>query len=222
MKEKYIDTMCELKDKLISVVEMEMHSGLENVDANELGEVVDMIKDLAEAKKYCCEAEYYENVNKAMTQKEHGQYNPEEEMSEEMRYGYNTNRGNFHNYEYPINQRMGYHPYVDQKPYIQEYLTNPNFEHEMMNRMGYGNSNSGSRGNDDMSRYGRAYNAYQQSRRYYTQTNSQEDKDKMEHHAQEHMADTVATIREIWKNAEPELRKRMKTDMKKLLEEMNE
>lgn len=44
--------MKEIKDCLIECVQSEMHD-LENADTHELGEVVDMIKDLSEAMYYC-------------------------------------------------------------------------------------------------------------------------------------------------------------------------
>ena len=45
-----IERMKAMKDKLISCVEAEMAENLNTVDTRELGEAVDMIKDLAEAK----------------------------------------------------------------------------------------------------------------------------------------------------------------------------
>lgn len=50
--EKYKD-MKDLKHSLIDAAKMEMAKGIDNVNAEELGEVVDMIKDLAEACYYC-------------------------------------------------------------------------------------------------------------------------------------------------------------------------
>lgn len=56
----------ELKHKLLDAVKAEVSKGVENVDTEELGEVVDMIKDLASAEKDCMEACYYELVCEAM------------------------------------------------------------------------------------------------------------------------------------------------------------
>lgn len=42
----------------------------------------------------------------------------------------------------------------------------------------------------------------------------------MTKHAREHIANSVATMREIWGNAEPELRKQMKADLQALIGEM--
>lgn len=60
----------ELKHDLIDAVKAQVAGGLENVNTEELGEVVDMIKDLAEAEEACMEACYYETVTEAMTEGE--------------------------------------------------------------------------------------------------------------------------------------------------------
>lgn len=56
----------ELKHKLVEAVKMELAGGVEGVDTQEMGEVIDMIKDLASAEKDCMEACYYELVCEAM------------------------------------------------------------------------------------------------------------------------------------------------------------
>ena len=42
----------------------------------------------------------------------------------------------------------------------------------------------------------------------------------MTRHANEHVADTMETVREIYKSADPDLKKRIKTDLTKLISEM--
>lgn len=42
----------------------------------------------------------------------------------------------------------------------------------------------------------------------------------MNAHALEHVSDTIATMRDIWKSADPDLKKRMKSDFTNLLSEM--
>lgn len=68
-----------MKDKLIE----EAQSRLQNMDGGsieQMGQIIDMIKDLSEAEKSCLEAEYYDGVIDAM---ESGQ-----------RYGYDGQGGN--------------------------------------------------------------------------------------------------------------------------------
>ena len=57
----------EIKHKLIDWVKTETAKGFESpAEVEILGEVVDMIKDLASAEESCMEAAYYENVTEAM------------------------------------------------------------------------------------------------------------------------------------------------------------
>lgn len=54
------------KDRLIDAFNGSISKGIENIDAEEAGEVTDMIKDLAEAEKECWEACYYKSIVEAM------------------------------------------------------------------------------------------------------------------------------------------------------------
>lgn len=76
----------EIKHKLIEAVESELAEGIQNVDTAEMGEVIDMIKDLAEAEKDCMKAAYYENVTEAM-----GEYE-ENERAGYDRWRYSSGR----------------------------------------------------------------------------------------------------------------------------------
>lgn len=78
---KKLEDLNEIKHKLIEAVEMELAGGIQNVDTAELGEVIDMIKDCAEAEKDCMKACYYELICEAMT-----------EDGEEGSYGYDRYR----------------------------------------------------------------------------------------------------------------------------------
>ena len=70
----------EMKEQLVRTAQQQLSHGIENVDTHEMGMVVDMIKDLAEAEKACYEAEYYASVVDAM------------EEAEEERWGYDDGR----------------------------------------------------------------------------------------------------------------------------------
>lgn len=225
--ESKMTDLCEVEDRLIETLKCEFGKGAQCVDTDEAGKVVDMIKDLAEAKKDCYKALYYESVVAAMHE------------SEDV-YGYNPNRYSSGRYAPAGRGRRGYEvmPYID-RPYdmgdtdLSEIL-----------RMGY---NAGGRSGVKMhdlsvngnpytdtphitdkhsehpwdDRYGKAYNEYKDSRRYYTETKSPAHKQEMESHATEHIMDTISTVREIYKNSEPELRKKIKDDMAKLVSEMS-
>lgn len=196
-----LHTICSMKERLVDALNMHINQGIEHMDAKEAGEVADMIKDLAEAERNCYEACYYKTVIEAM---EKG------DAEEQERYGYNMNRSASTG-RYISGGRGGYRPYMDQMPYINSYLNDPNFKENM--RMGYPMDHY-----ED--RYGKAYNEYKNSRRHYTESNSEHDRNEMNAHATEHVGDTIATIRDIWKSADPDLKKRMKADFTNLIGEM--
>lgn len=87
------------------------------------------------------------------------------------------------------------------------------YNHEMSERYGRENERSDQR-------YGKPYREYLDARKHYTETKSARDKEDMEMYANEHMMDTIGTIREMYRTAEPDLRKRMKADLTKLVGEM--
>lgn len=58
--------LSEMKEKLVSWTQEAMMNGKQELDTDELGKVVDMIKDLAEAEEKCWKACYYKKVIEAM------------------------------------------------------------------------------------------------------------------------------------------------------------
>lgn len=74
----------EMLETLASCAKTEVENGIKEVDTHEMGEVVDMIKDLAEA-------EYYATITKAMNESEYGVDYDETGRIDEKRY-YNRNR----------------------------------------------------------------------------------------------------------------------------------
>lgn len=48
-----MEKLKEMKERLVDAAKMELDKGIDNVNTEELGEVVDMIKDLSEACYYC-------------------------------------------------------------------------------------------------------------------------------------------------------------------------
>ena len=185
--------MCDIKCKLIDAVKEEFGKGTENVRTAEMGEVIDMIKDIAEAEKDCYKALYYKTVTEAMG-----------DASEE-RYGYT---------------KRIYRPYGDRDPYLDEYLHNGDDPYSHNFKMGYTFPKEKYMDRIGDARYGKAYNDYKMARRSYTTTNDTMAKDEMNAHALEHVSDTIATMRDIWKSADPDLKKRIKSDFTNLLSEM--
>lgn len=66
-------------EKLSELAKCELEKGVENVDTKEMGEVVDIIKDLSEA-------EYYAKISKAMDESEYGKEYDEYGAYDEPRY----------------------------------------------------------------------------------------------------------------------------------------
>jgi len=159
-----------------------------------------MIKCLAETEKECQEADYYEAVVQAM--EENG-------MMESERMGYNPNRNRMGQYsdgragnrngnsDSGSNSRRGYSP------------------DRMYSRMMPGDDRD--EWGDDDPRYSEAFNRFRKAKRYYTKSHSEEDKQRMKDASNEHMMETMATIREMWDDADPDLRTRMKADLTNLV-----
>jgi hypothetical protein len=58
----------EIKDKVLGRMETAMteRGSIDRMDVKEMGELADIIKDLAKAEKSCWEAEYYRSITEAM------------------------------------------------------------------------------------------------------------------------------------------------------------
>lgn len=112
---KPIKKMCE---KLMDAVNHELDKGIENVNAEELGEIIDMIKDLYEAKEKMYKACYYKQIMEAMEESEYGEDYDEYGPMDDGRRGYRgqprDSRGRYMSrrgrgkmgYEEPMTYRM--------------------------------------------------------------------------------------------------------------------
>ena len=209
-----LEKICGLLDIMTDGLKSATNQGLNNLDTHEAGQVADIIKGLSEAKKNLTDAEknewescYYASIVKAMK-------DADERGDEEDRYGYIPREAS----------RMGKRGM--QRDRIKRWVRDPDtFEDEMYDRAGYTPGRKMSR--DDRSsdnssdeRYGKPYREYIDSRRHYSESKSQADKDMMEMYANEHLMDVMGSVREIYKTADPDMRKRMKSDLTKLVGEM--
>lgn len=209
-----LEKICTLLDIMTDGLKSATNQGLNNLDTHEAGQVADIIKDLSEAKKNLTDAEknewescYYASIVKAMK-------DADERGDKEDRYGYIPREAS----------SMGKRGM--QRDRIKRWVRDPDtFEDEMYDRAGYTPGRKMSR--DDRSsdnssdeRYGKPYREYIDSRRHYSESKSQADKDMMEMYANEHLMDVMGSVREIYKTADPDMRKRMKSDLTKLVGEM--
>ena len=91
-------------EKLELCVSEKMEQGLDKVNAKEMGEVVDMIKDSYEIEKLKAEKRYYDSVVNAMHE-----HDADETMYEDLGYPVRRdNRGRFMS----SSRRRGYEPYA--------------------------------------------------------------------------------------------------------------
>lgn len=200
------DISC-LKTDLIEELKHELRcKGFHGVETMEIGQIVDMIKDLAQTEKDCMKACYYG----AMVNEMYGE-EPNDRMGyDNWRYSSGrfapTGRGHY----------AGYTPRDGVPVYMND-------------RMGYPTSQTGTtkRANTDRmgyipydmmtGRHGQHYDDYRESKRYYTETKDPHEKEKMDHHAKEHVEEAVDTFKEIWEDADPDLKRDMKGKLSKLL-----
>lgn len=67
----------------------------------------------------------------------------------------------------------------------------------------------------------RNWDKYLDARRHYNATKSDADRMEMSTSAKMHIGETIATLRDMWHDADPDLREKMKKDFSALLQEMN-
>lgn len=225
------EKLCGMNKKLVDALDAELDKGICNVDTKEAGDVVDMIKDLAEAEEKYWKAYYYKTVvcqmlaveNEGMTEMPDM---PESWMLPNNRAGYDNWRyasGRYapkgHGHYSGHSGRRGFRP---MDPVMYPDGENMPWDETDMEkwtgRYGYTDPDMQSIMRDE--KHGKAYKNWKMSRRHYTETHSEGDKHEMSEHAKEHMADTVMTIKEIWVDADPDLREKMKKDIMALMAEM--
>lgn len=194
----------EIKKTLTSWLKDEVNCGKETFDTCSCGAVSDIIKDMAETTRNCYEAIYYKTVIEAM------------ESGREPAYGDGVsgyNHRHMGNGQFASAGRghvvRGYSPYVDEMPYINGYLHDPDFEKRMTRpngSMGYDKDRS-ERNND-----GDIYENYRKAKRNYHSSKSLTDKEEMDTHHMMYMHNTLKNLKEMWDEADPMLRKKVKED----------
>lgn len=237
--------MHKFAEKIMECVKSKVEArGIDNVsyeEAKELGEWVDMAKDIV-----CYDKDM--RIIKAMDEEE--KY---DEMEYRMGYRGRDSRGRF--VHRPGRGRSaGYTPFMP--PFMMGEGYEDEYEYPEMYgdyRMGYSNSgsrsgnsgggrsggsgnyggsgnsngqgnNSGSygysEGNRGGSRRGETYDRYRDNRRHYTDTKDLESKKKMDESMKEYMDDAMDSMKEMWKDADPQLKQSMKTELTKLVQQL--
>lgn len=207
----------DMKKTLISWLEMEISKGPGCFDVEAAGEVTDMIKDLAEAEEKCVKAEYYDTLINEMSENDHpndlfgydnwryssgrfapkgrGTYSPEGYTSSSSGGNRSSNRGGSSNRGNSSrnNSRMGYHdPDLDPQLMMPEWSEN-----------------------------GMYYDAYQDAKRHYTESNRSDDYAEMNKRLSDNASNVIMQLREMSADASPEVRKKLKTEVSSLMDEIN-
>lgn len=212
-----------IKETLVCWAKEEINSGKDCVHLESLGQTIDMIKDLAEAEKEYAESLYYKLVASAMTDAENSTYG--ENMGynhRHLRNGEFARSGRGHMVYGDNRSTSGFHhgPFVDQEDYIDGYLHDPNeFRRSMRANMGYENDRFDRM--DSKSKYGKAYDDYQEARRHYTVSKEPADKERMDHHTMEHVNNTLESMQEMWESSDDVmLKKRIVDEASRVLNQM--
>ena len=226
----HIKRMHEMIEKLTKCAEMELEKGIDKIDSEEMGEVTDMIKDLAEA-------EYYAKISKAMDEAEYGEdYDYMGAYDEHERKGYRgqrrDSRGRYmsrRGYEMPM---MMYDEDWDEmermrdmdRPYGRMGYSSGGSSMGGSSSMSGGQSNGsmgsqgGSRGYSE-SRYDRARRGYEESKAMH-KDNSAESKQMKMKSLEDYMKSLAEDVTDMVNDMSPEEKSLMKQKMQVLMQKI--
>ena len=182
-------------EKLSEVAKYEIDKGVEFIDAEEMGKVIDMIKDLSEA-------EYYAKISKAMDESEYGIEYDEHGAYDEPRYYRGQPRdskGRYMKRGYEMTPEM-YHKYPA------EYYRDMDKEH---GRMYYTETKMPTHAE---SRSGMSRRTYMESKEM-----GKEKGEKMKN-LEEYMKDLSEDVTEMIRDASPEEKSMLKQKMQVLMQ----
>lgn len=101
--------------------------------------------------------------------------------------------------------------------YIPEY-NEPPYQHKD-DRIEY--MRNGIRAEEELDpKYSKTFNEYRKAKRYYTETKTPGSKKNMDTEADQHLAESIDTFKEIWADADTELKRHMKTELTNLVATM--
>lgn len=148
-------------EKLELCVSEKMEQGLDKVNAKEMGEVVDMIKDSYEIEKLKAEKKYYDSVVNAM-------HEGQEEMYDDM--GYPVRRdsmGRYMSNSRSRGSRRGFEAYAHRP---EDMTRDMYWDDRGYSDMGYNGNRGNNRGGSNSSRYGYSHDEYMDKRSEYPMT----------------------------------------------------
>lgn len=177
-----MERLKEMKSRLASVIYQQISGDLQNVDTKELGEAIDMIKDISEAMYYCTITEAMEGKSKGYGHQPTAHYYSEPYIQR----GYPKTEDYLMYEEYPIMFNGGQPP----KYYMDGRIYPPKYHDDYSQPNGFNS-------------YGRE-DRYATQKRRYLEGKGQNDKQaqmrELEHYTQELASD----ITDMIKDASPE------------------
>lgn len=199
--EHKVNDICGACETLIEWVKADIAKGNECFDVNVTGPAVDMIKDLCEAEEKLYKAEYYKIAAEAM-EKDPMAFAPDfiQDQIQNDRAGYD-------HWRYPSSGRFAPTGHGSRMGFTESSAMMPHHMPDM----------------EHMERelqHGVPYRNYMASRKYYTEQHRPEDKHMMDEHAKQHVLDTAETVAEIYKAADPDLKRDIKAELQKLVNQM--
>ena len=246
--EKELEPIKKMCETLEDAAKHELSKGVENVDAKELGEVVDMIKDLYEAKEKIVKACYYKGILEAM---EEHDFDDEEDIMDEGRRGHRgqprsqsgryMSRGDGRRSNRGRGSRRGYESsmmeYDDMDYEDMQYMRDMDRPY---GRMGYsgsgssggssmGGSTSGQSGSSSMnsgqmgyseSRYDRARRGYEEAKSMH-KDNSSEGKQMKMKSLEDYMKELSSDVSSMITDMTPEEKSLMRTKLQTLAQKVS-
>ena len=188
-------------EKLSEAAKCEIEKGIECIDAEEMGKVTDMIKDLSEA-------EYYAKISKAMDESEYGRDYDEHGPYDEPRYYRGQprdSRGRYMRRGYEMTPEM-YHKYPA------EHYRDMDKEH---GRMYYTETEPV---HVDMARDGREGRSGMSRRTYMESKEMGKDKGEKMRELENYMKDLSEDVTQMIHDASPEEKSMLKQKMQVLMQ----
>lgn len=243
--EKELEPIKKMCETLEDAAKHELSKGVENVDAKELGEVVDMIKDLYEAKEKIVKACYYKGILEAM---EEHDFDDEEDIMDEGRRGYRGQpRSQSGRYMSRGDGRRSNRGRGSRRGYESSMMEYDDMDYEDMERMrdydrgagkmyytrggsSMGGSTSGQSGNSSMNRGQMGYSdggrdrregRSGQMRRGYMEAKEQgKDKQQKMKELEDYMKELSTDVTEMIGDASPEEKSLLKQKMQVLMQKI--
>lgn len=192
-----VKEVCCMEEKFREALNAVLAHGIfsKEVDYKELGALSDMVKDMAETEKDLWKACYYKKMAEKLS---------EESMMPRYGDSYGYDHWRKASGEFAKKGTGTYYP-----GYMPNHVYDPNYAgHETLV------------GEDGKPMFGKEYNDYKRALKHYTDTNNQDYKTEMDEHATKHMDETIMSIKDIWKSADPNMRRKIRSTLSNLVAEM--